>query len=170
MPTPGWTYAEALDRIEKLLPYDLEMIEQPLSRDSIEEMGQLQKMCSIPIVADESVQTMQDIERLAAAGVQGINLKLMKVGGLSPGVAMLKRAEQLGLRIMLGCMVETSLGTTAMGHLSGVAEWIDLDAPLLVSNDPFEGISYDMHANIHVPSRPGIGVVERVITHFEEQA
>jgi L-Ala-D/L-Glu epimerase len=166
----GWTYAEALDRIEKLLPYDLEMIEQPLNRDSIEEMGQLQRMCSIPIVADESVQTMQDIERLAAAGVQGINLKLMKVGGLSPGVAMLKRAEQLGLRIMLGCMVETSLGTTAMGHLSGVAEWIDLDAPLLVSNDPFDGISYDMHANIHVPSRPGIGVVERVITDLEEQA
>jgi len=165
----GWTYAEAVQRLEDLLPYDLEMIEQPLARQAIEDMGRLQRICPVPIVADESVQTLQDVERLAAAGVQGINLKLMKVGGISPAVAALRRAQQLGLRIMLGCMVETSLGTTAMAHLSGAAEWIDLDAPLLIANDPFEGIRYDSGGRIHLPQRPGIGAVERVQSHIEEQ-
>jgi L-Ala-D/L-Glu epimerase len=94
----------------------------------------------------------------------------MKVGGLSPGTAILRRAQQLGLRVMLGCMVETSIGTTAVAHLSGAAEWIDLDAPLMVSNDPFEGIYYDAHANVYLPSRPGIGVVERSQSYSEEQS
>ncbi|HSV86473.1 MAG TPA: dipeptide epimerase [Levilinea sp.] len=165
----GWTFAEAATRIEQLLPYQVELIEQPLARHKIEAMGRLQRICPIPIVADESVQSLQDVERLAAAGVQGINLKLMKVGGLSPAVAMQQRAQQLGLRVMLGCMVETSLGTTAMAHLSGAAEWIDLDAPLLIANDPFEGIRYDSGANIHLPQRPGIGAVERAASSFEEQ-
>jgi L-Ala-D/L-Glu epimerase len=165
----GWTYGEAVKQLDLLLPYEIEMIEQPLRRDAIDDMGQLQKICPVPIVADESVQTLQDVERLAAAGVQGINLKLMKVGGLSPGIVILRRAMELGLRIMLGCMVETSLGTTAMAHLTGAAEWIDLDAPLLISNDPFEGITYDSHANIEVPYRPGIGAIERVTSQFEEQ-
>jgi L-Ala-D/L-Glu epimerase len=157
----GWTFDEAVQYVAKLLPYDIEMIEQPLAREEIEAMGRLQKICPVPVVADESVQTLQDVERLAAAGVQGINLKLMKVGGLSPGTAILRRAQQLGLRVMLGCMVETSIGTTAVAHLSGAAEWIDLDAPLLVSNDPFEGIHYDAHANVYLPNRSGIGVVAR---------
>jgi L-Ala-D/L-Glu epimerase len=166
----GWTFDEAVQHLEKLLPYDLEMIEQPLGWDEIEAMGRLQKICPVPVVADESVQSLQDVERLAAAGVQGINLKLMKVGGLSPGTAILRRAQQLGLRVMLGCMVETSIGTTAVAHLSGAAEWIDLDAPLMVSNDPFEGIYYDAHANVYLPSRPGIGVVERSQSYSEEQS
>lgn len=165
----GWTYAEAATRIERLLPYQIELIEQPLARHEIKAMGRLQRICPVPIVADESVQSLQDVERLAAAGVQGINLKLMKVGGLSPAIAMLQRAQQLGLHVMLGCMVETSLGTTAMAHLSGAAEWIDLDAPLLIANDPFEGIRYDAGGNIYLPQRPGIGVVERATPSFEEQ-
>ena len=62
---------------------------------------------------------------------------------------------------MLGCMIETSLGTTAMAHLAGAAEWLDLDAPLLIANDPFDGIRYDEQARIHLPQRPGIGAVRR---------
>ena len=155
----GWTLEESLRYIEKLEAFDLEMIEQPLPREQIEQMGELQKHTDIPVVADESVQTLQDVERLAAAGVRGINLKLMKVGGLTPGLKMLRRAQELGLRIMLGEMVETSLGTTAMAHLTGFAEWVDLDGPLLITNDPFDGIQYDRHAVLTVPERPGIGVV-----------
>jgi L-alanine-DL-glutamate epimerase-like enolase superfamily enzyme len=110
------------------------------------------------VVADESVRTLADVERLAAAGVRAVNLKLMKVGGLTPALQMLRRARSLGLGIMLGCMVETSLGVTAMAHLAGLADWLDLDAPLLVTNDPFAGIRYDEQMRIHLPSRPGIGV------------
>ena len=154
----AWSTAEALEKSRALVDFDLDFIEQPVARDNFEGMGLVQAASTVPIVADESVQTAQDLERLAAAGVQGINLKLMKVGGLAPGVALIKRAQALGLRIMLGCMIETSLGVTAVAHLSGLAEWLDLDAPLLIANDPFEGILFDEHARIYLPDRPGIGV------------
>ncbi len=164
----GWTLEESLRYIEKLEKFDLEMIEQPLPKDQIEAMGEIQKHTDIPVVADESVQTLQDVERLAAAGVQGINLKLMKVGGLTPGLKMLRRAQELGLRIMLGQMVETSLGTTAMAHLTGFAEWVDLDGPLLITNDPFDGVQYDRHAVLTVGERPGIGVVLKERAEIED--
>ena len=154
----GWSLEEAIHQVQALESYGLEMIEQPLPKDQIEAMGEVQKYTRLPLVADESVQTLQDVERLAAAGVRGINLKLMKVGGLTPGLRMLKRARELGLQVMLGCMVETSLGTTAMAHLAGLADWLDLDAPLLVSNDPFDGVTYSPTLDLFVPERPGIGV------------
>ncbi len=154
----GWSLQEAIHQVQALESYDLEMIEQPLPKDQIEAMGEVQTHTHLPLVADESVQTLQDVERLAAAGVRGINLKLMKVGGLTPGLRMLKRARELGLQVMLGCMVETSLGTTAMAHLAGLADWLDLDAPLLVSNDPFDGVTYSPTLDLSIPDRPGIGV------------
>jgi L-alanine-DL-glutamate epimerase-like enolase superfamily enzyme len=154
----AWSPEEAVRRIEDLAPYDLELIEQPTPKSDIAGMGFVQARTDIPVVADESVQTLANVEALAAAGVRGINLKLMKVGGISPGVQMLRRAEELGLRIMLGCMVETSLGTTAMAHLSGFAEWVDLDAPLLIANDPFVGLRYNDQIMIEMPHLPGIGV------------
>jgi L-alanine-DL-glutamate epimerase-like enolase superfamily enzyme len=154
----GWTLEEATRQVQALEVYDLEMIEQPLPKDQIEAMGEVQKHTDLPLVADESVQTLQDVERLAAAGVRGINLKLMKVGGLTPGLRMLRRARELGLQVMLGCMVETSLGTTAMAHLAGLADWLDLDAPLLISNDPFDGVQYSRTLDLSLPERPGIGV------------
>ncbi len=155
----GWSRAEAQTRLEELLPFDLEMIEQPLAKEDIEGMGLLQAACPIPIVADESVQTLEDVERLARAGVHGINLKLMKIGGLTPALVLLRRAQELGLRIMLGCMIETSIGTTAMAHLAGAAEWLDLDAPMLISNDPFDGVQFDRQAVLSVPERAGIGAI-----------
>jgi L-alanine-DL-glutamate epimerase-like enolase superfamily enzyme len=159
----GWSPEQALRRIEALAGFDLEMVEQPVPKDEIEGMGYVQRHTEVPVVADESVRTLADVDKLAAAGVRGINLKLMKVGGLAPCLRLLKRARELGLQIMLGCMVETSLGTTAMAHLSGLADWIDLDAPLLIANDPFEGLDYDRHGRIRVPDRPGIGVLRKQV-------
>ncbi|MCA9979018.1 MAG: dipeptide epimerase [Chloroflexota bacterium] len=156
----GWSVADALRLIPILLPYGITFVEQPVAKTDIVGMGQVQAQTAVPVVADESVQTLADIERLAAVGVQGINLKLMKVGGLAPGLHMLRRAQELGLRIMLGCMVETSLGVTAMAHFAGLAEWLDLDGPLLISNDPFTGVTFDEHAGLHMPERPGIGAVK----------
>ena len=156
----GWTTEQATEHLRWLERYDLELIEQPLPRDQIEQMGQVQRRTSIPVVADESVQTMEDVERLGAAGVRGINLKLMKVGGLAPAIRILRRARELNMKVMLGCMIETSLGTTAMAHLAGLADWLDLDAPLLISNDPFAGVTFDRHANVRVPETPGIGITE----------
>lgn len=157
----GWTAEAAVRHIERLLPYGIALVEQPVAKGDITGMGQVQASCAVPVVADESVQTMSDIERLAEEGVQGINLKLMKVGGLGPGLAMARRARELGLRIMLGCMVETSIGATAMAHLMGLADWLDLDAPWLVGNDPFDGLRFDELGRVHLPDRPGIGAVRR---------
>jgi L-alanine-DL-glutamate epimerase-like enolase superfamily enzyme len=157
----GWTVEQTIGHLKWLEKYDLELIEQPLAREALAEMGEVQKRTGIPIVADESVQTLSDIEALGAAGVAGINLKLMKVGGLTPALRIAQRARELGMKVMLGCMIETSIGTTAMAHLMGLADWVDLDAPLLISNDPFEGVSFDERARIAVPQRPGIGAVRK---------
>lgn len=155
----GWMIDQAREYIRQMEAFDLEMIEQPLAKEAIEEMGLLQSYTSIPIVADESVQTVHDVERLARAGVSGINVKLMKTGGLTPALRLIRLAREYGMRIMLGCMVETSLGTTAMAHLMGLGDWFDLDAPMLISNDPFDGIRYQNGAQVVIPDRPGIGAV-----------
>src|SRR5688572_622146 len=157
----GWTLDEAMAHLKWLEKYEIELIEQPLPRDQHEALGEVQKRTAIPIVADESVQTTEDIELLGRAGVRGINLKLMKVGGLTPGLAIVRRARELNMKIMLGCMIESSIGITAAAHLAGLADWLDLDAPLLISNDPFDGVRYDEHARMILPDRPGIGVVRK---------
>ncbi len=159
----GWSPEEAVAHVRSFAHLDLELIEQPVAKDDFAGMGYVQAHTPLPVVADESVRTLADVEVLAAAGVAGINLKLQKAGGLAPGLAMLRRARELGLRVMLGCMIETSLGVTAMAHLAGLADWLDLDAPLLISDDPFDGVIYDDGGSLHLPpGRPGIGAVRRV--------
>jgi L-alanine-DL-glutamate epimerase-like enolase superfamily enzyme len=160
----GWTLDDAVAHLKWLEKYDIELIEQPLPRDQHAGLGEVQRRTSIPIVADESVQTLDDIELLGRAGVRGINLKLMKVGGLTPGLAIVRRARELNMKVMLGCMIETSLGITAAAHLAGLADWLDLDAPLLITNDPFDGLAYDEHARLTLPERPGIGVVRKELS------
>ncbi len=157
----GWSPDEAIVQIERMLPYGVALVEQPVAKGDIAGMGRVQAACAVPVVADESLQSLADLERLAAAGVRGVNLKLMKLGGLAAGVAVLRRARALGLGIMLGCMIETAVGATAMAHLMGLADWLDLDAPWLVADDPFDGLTYDAAGRVHVPERPGIGVVRR---------
>ena len=154
----AWSPEEAVRHVKALEPLGLELIEQPVAKDDFQGMGFVQAHTSLPVVADESVQTLADVERLAAAGVRGINLKLMKAGGLAPALRILRRAKELDLQVLLGCMVETSLGVTAMLHLASLADWLDLDAPLLVANDPFEGATYDDQAGMHLPVQSGIGV------------
>jgi L-Ala-D/L-Glu epimerase len=154
----GWTVEAAVKRVKVLEKLGIELIEQPVEKHDIRGMGIIQSATEIPIVADESVQTLENVKQLAEAGVKGINLKLMKVGGITPALRILDVARQAGMKVMLGQMVETGIGTAAMAHLSGLADWIDLDVPMLTSNDPFDGVVYDEHAVIHVPERPGIGV------------
>jgi len=158
----GWEPDEAIRIIKDLAPFKIEMVEQPVAGYDIEGMGYVQSQTEIPIVADESLKSLETLEELARAGVLGINLKIMKLGGLGPTIRMLRRGRELGLKIMLGCMTETSLGVTAMAHLAAMADWIDLDAPLLIANDPFEGVSYDQ-ALVSVPENPGIGIVRRIV-------
>lgn len=158
----AWDLPKAIKMVRQLSVFNLELIEQPLGRDQITEMGRLQSTTHIPIVADESVQNIEDVHALGLAGVAGINLKLMKTGGILPALEMIRIARDYNMRIMLGCMIETSLGVTAMAHLSGIADWIDLDAPLLIKNDPFKGLQYDRHLKIKFSHQPGIGIQLRI--------
>ncbi len=162
----GWDTNDAIALVRRLEPLDVELIEQPVRKEDIAGMGAVQRATDIPVVADESCQSLGDVEALAAAGVAGINLKLMKAGGLTNGVAMARRARDLGMKVMLGCMIETSVGVTAMAHLSGLADWLDLDGPLLIANDPFDGIRYDAYGVVSLPDRPGIGVCAKDPTGF----
>ncbi|NMB94399.1 MAG: dipeptide epimerase [Flexilinea flocculi] len=154
----GWKADDAIRLVKRLEKFNLELIEQPTAKKDFQGMGRVQSETAIPIVADESVQTIEDIDRLHAAGVQGINLKLMKCGGLTNGLLMLKRAKSYGMKVMLGCMVETSVGVGAMTHLMGLADWIDLDTPMLISNDPFRGLHYTDQAELIPPTGFGIGL------------
>ena len=156
--TAGWTPQEAVAHIRAFAPLDLALVEQPVAKDDIAGMGYVQAHTDLPVVADESLRTAADLEALAEVGVKGVCLKFQKLGGIGPTLGLLRRARQLGMGVMLGCMVETSLSVTAAAHLSGLADWLDLDAPLLIANDPFRGVVYAADGTLHLSDRPGIGV------------
>ncbi len=157
----GWHLEVGLRYLNILEKLNVELLEQPLEKSDFDGLGKLQSKTSIPIVADESVESIEDIDALAGIGVEGINVKLMKVGGISPALKMIKQAKSLGLKVMLGCMIETAIGTTAMAHLSGFADWLDLDATLLIANDPFKGMVIDENAIVRITERNGIGILKK---------
>ena len=158
----GWQLNDAIRLVKDLEKFQVELLEQPLDKQDFIGLGRLQSATSIPIVADESVQEFKDIEALADEGIKGVNIKLMKVGGITPALKMIRQAKNYGLKVMLGCMIETAIGTTAMAHLSSYADWLDLDASLLIKNDPFSGMSFDENANIQINEKCGIGVTYNI--------
>lgn len=156
----GWKDKEqAIEKIQWLAGLGVELIEQPLPAAMIEETAWLRERVEIPIVADEAVKTAGDIPRLAGA-YDGINIKLMKSGGVQEAIRMIHVARALGMKIMLGCMIESSVAISAAAHLSPMVDWADLDGNLLISNDPFAGVTVD-RGRLILNDRPGLGVAER---------
>ena len=155
----GWTPESAGERLEWLAKIGVELVEQPLPADRLEETRALRRRSPIPFYADESVHRAADIPRLAGA-FDGINIKLMKCGGLAEAMRMIAVARAHGLKVMLGCMIESSLAITAAAHLSPLVDTADLDGNLLVSDDPFEGATV-VAGRLVLPNRPGLGVVPR---------
>ena len=113
----------------------------------------------IPIIADEDAVSARDLPRLQGCA-DGINIKLVKCGGIGAALGMIGTARALGLRVMLGCMVESAILATAAAHLSPLVDWADLDGPFLTRDDPFAGITYE-RGKIVLPDGPGLGVCER---------
>lgn len=160
----GWKRAQALEHIQRLAEHDLELVEQPLAVDDLEGFGwlrdELQKRnIKIPIFADESVQDSHSVAKIAGL-VDGVVVKLMKTHGLRDALRAIHVARAHGLQIMLGCMVETSVGVTAAAHLAPLCDFVDLDGPLLIKNDPYTGVRYE-GARLILPDQPGIGVSRR---------
>ncbi len=155
----GWEEKEfALDMIHYLKEQGAIFIEQPLKKNKMEDAKWLKDQSPLPIIADESVQTFGDIEKIREA-FHGINIKLMKCGGLNEAMKMIKYAKELDLKILIGCMSESSCGVSAAAQLAPLADWADLDGPLLISNDPFKGITYK-NGQIVLNDLPGIGVLK----------
>jgi L-alanine-DL-glutamate epimerase-like enolase superfamily enzyme len=156
----GWRDKQtALDKIRWLQDLGVELIEQPMPAAMLEESAWLRDRVDIPILADEAVKRVADIPKLAQA-YDGINIKLMKSGGIQEALRMIHVARALGLKIMLGCMIASSVSITAAAHLSPLIDYADLDGNLLIANDPFTGVTVD-RGRLVLPAGPGLGVTER---------
>jgi L-alanine-DL-glutamate epimerase-like enolase superfamily enzyme len=156
----GWSREQAARLIPRLSQYDLEFIEQPLAVGDIEGLRWLRSQkLGVPIFADENIKTARDVVSHAAA-VDGVVIKLMKSAGIRQALRAIHTAHALDMQVMIGCMVESSLGVTAAAHLSPLCEFADLDAPLLISNDPYQGLTYES-ARMILPDRPGLGVIPK---------
>jgi L-alanine-DL-glutamate epimerase-like enolase superfamily enzyme len=155
----GWKDRDyALDMSYWLKSKNVLLIEQPFPKDSIEETAWLTKWSPLPVIADESVQRLDDVIK-AKDVFSGINIKLMKCTGMREAYKMITLAKALGLKVMLGCMTETSCAISAASQLSPLADYIDLDGALLISNDLFEGTKI-VDGKVTISGLPGIGAVK----------
>ena len=158
----GWTDRYmALDMIAWLKENGVTMIEQPMSKYDLDSHAWLCERSPLPIIADESCQRLTDIRRLTGA-FHGINIKLMKCTGMREAREMITLARALGLKLMIGCMTETSVAISAAAQLSPEMEWADLDGNILLSNDCFDGMKLS-GGKITLSDLPGIGVTARQI-------
>ncbi len=155
----AWTPEQAVAMLRELRRYDVEFCEQPIPAGAPEQLRYVREHSSIPIVADEDAVTAADVPALRGC-VDGVNVKLAKCGGIRAALEMIHTARACGLRIMLGCMLETAILSTAAAHLSPLVDWADLDGPFLTAGDPFSGITYE-RGKIVLPDGAGLGVRER---------
>jgi len=155
----GWTPKEAVQRIKQLARYDIEFVEQPIPPGNNRALRRIQQAVPLPIITDESSVVPEDVAPLAGC-VAGINIKLMKCGGITRALEMIHTARLLGLQTMLGCMLETSIGITAAAHLTPLVDYADLDGNYLIAEDPFEGVKI-VRGKLTLSDEPGLGVRPR---------
>src|SRR5690606_25236954 len=153
----AWTAKQALAALPMLQEHRVELIEQPLAPADIDGLRLLRERSPIPIIADESCVTLDDIPRLVGA-VDGVNLKLSKCGSLREAIRMVHCARAHGLQVMLGCMVESTLGIAAAVQLSPLVDYLDIDGAALLATDPFEGPGLESDGRLRFNTEPGLGV------------
>jgi L-Ala-D/L-Glu epimerase / N-acetyl-D-glutamate racemase len=151
----GWTADEAFDLIPRLVQLGVRIVEQPLPRTS-EDAVALKRRSPLPVFVDEECYTLQDVAPVADRA-HGINIKLVKCGGIREAVRMIHAARALGLGVMLGCMVESGLGIAAAAQISSLVDGADLDANLLLVEDPSPGVAFVGGVQV-AGSRPGLGM------------
>ena len=155
----GWKDKNfALEMINWLKERNVLFVEQPMPKTQIDDMAWLTERSPLPTIGDESVQRLEDV--IKAHGVfSGINIKLMKCTGMREAHKMILLARALGMKVMIGCMTETSCAISAASHLSPMVDWADLDGALLIKNDVFDGTKI-IDGKLTLMERPGIGVVK----------
>jgi L-Ala-D/L-Glu epimerase len=152
----GWKLEEALEKIPQLKELGVELVEQPLAKDDWEGMKILYTQSTLPLLADESCVYESDVEKCHKY-FHGINIKLTKCSGITPAKRMIEQAKKLGMKVMIGCMNESTIGSAAIAHLAPLLDYIDMDGPLLLAEDVATGITYD-NGKIMYSGKPGLGV------------
>jgi len=154
----GWkSKYDALEMINWLFDKNVLFVEQPLAKENIDDQRWLFERSPLSLFADESVQRLNDIENIKNC-FHGINIKLMKCTGMFEAKKMISRGRELNLKLLIGCMSETSCAVSAAAQLSPLVDYADLDGPLLINNDLFSGIKF-LNGKIELNDLPGIGVV-----------
>ncbi len=152
----GWDFETAVENVRRLSEMDIELIEQPLPVELRGRLGELRRFSDAPIFVDEGCRRAEDVPKYADR-VDGINVKLMKCGGIRPALDLVATARAHGLQLMLGCMLECAIGTTAGAHIASLFDFLDLDSHLLLTDDPFSGMVHHRGA-IKLPEGPGLGI------------
>ena len=154
----GWDLETAMEKTLELYRRKVELCEQPLPHAAEDDLRELKRLCPIPVILDESIVGVAEVEARHDQG-HGINIKLMKCGGITPALEMIERRRAHELQVMIGCMLETSLGVTAAAHLSPLCDYADLDGNLLLRDDPFEGVRVE-GGRLVLPDAPGLGCAQ----------
>jgi len=157
----GWTAEEAVEVLRELQRFEIEFCEQPIPAGHPEQLRYIRERSKIPIVTDEDSRTADDLPGLIGC-VDGVNVKLVKTGGIRGALKMIHTARALKFKIMIGCMVESQILATAAAQISPLCDWADIDGPFLTKDDPFAGITYD-RGKIILPDAPGLGVREKAV-------
>jgi len=151
----AWTPAQTIEYAPRLKDLGVEFLEQPLKADNWEGMKRVKAESALPVIAEESCHVPEDIARCYGF-FHGVNIKLMKCGGLTPARRMIKHARKLGLKVMVGCMTESSVGISAIAQLLPLLDYVDMDGALLLSNDPATGVTLK-DGKAHFPEAKGTG-------------
>ena len=152
----AWDLKTALKLIPQLEELGVEYVEQPLAKDDWEGMKVLYKESTLPLYADEACVFEKDVEK-CKDHFHGVNIKLTKCSGITPALRMIKRVRELGMKVMVGCMNESTVGSAAIAHLLPLIDHVDMDGPLLLEEDLATGIGYN-NGRIIYSDAPGLGI------------
>ena len=152
----AWQPKEAVEKIEQMKSLGIEFVEQPISPYDLDGLKYVYERSPLPIIVDESVEFPWDIGKISDR-IDGINIKLMKCGGMRRAMEMIHVARAMNLKVMLGCMTENSVSIAAAAHLAGLVDYVDLDSTLFFVEEPFKGFSNDKGI-LRLSNEPGLGV------------
>jgi L-alanine-DL-glutamate epimerase-like enolase superfamily enzyme len=155
----AWSPKQAVRRIRDLDAYPIDFVEQPVAAGDLAGLRHVRERSPFPVIADESCVDEEDVPRLAGC-VDGVNVKLMKCGGLRRARRLIAAARAHHLQVMCGCLIESSISITAAAHLAPLLDYADLDGNLLLADDPYEGVGCEA-GRLTLPAAPGLGVVPR---------
>ncbi len=151
----AWTAEQAIRYSEELVRLNVEFMEQPLGKDDLEGMKEVYQYSKLPVIADESCILENDVQKCIGL-FHGINVKLVKAGGITPSLRMIKEAKAMGMKTMVGCMTESSIGISAIAHIAPLLDYVDMDGAMLLAKDIANGVNITPES-VTFPKRNGIG-------------